>query len=101
MKYSEIFAEIEQHMYADHAKRHAGPDPRIRALAEAMLEAKAGAYGRDSDEQMHLTMMMAEWLIQRLPFHGLVLVEHSDGRTEDERLERYRSWLRRSREVAP
>jgi hypothetical protein len=94
--YREIFNEIEQHMYADHAKRHSGPDPRIRALAEAMLEAKAGASGPfDGAEQMRRTMMMAEWIIQRLPFHDLALVEHSDRLTTEQREAEYRRWLRR------
>lgn len=94
--YREIFNEIEQHMYADYAKRHSDPDPRIRALAEAMLEAKAGASGPfDGAEQMRRTMMMAEWIIQRLPFHDLALVEHSDRLTDEQREAEYRRWLRR------
>jgi hypothetical protein len=100
--YGEIFREIEQHMYADHQKRHAGPDPRIRALAEAMLDAKAGASGaRNGHEQMRLTMAMAEWVIQRLAFHGLALIEYSDGLSDEERIAAYRKWLHRdSRRVA-
>jgi hypothetical protein len=95
--YREIFREIEQHMYADHQKRHAGPDPRIKALAEAMLDAKAGVSGDfDGEEQMRLTMMVAEWVIQRLPFHDLALIEHSDGLSDEERTDAYRRWLHRN-----
>jgi hypothetical protein len=94
--YKDIFREIEQHMYAEYEQRHAAPDQRASLLATAMLEAKAGASGSfDSEEQMRRTIAMAEWIIQRLPFHGLALIEYSDGLSDEERQDRYRRWLRR------
>jgi hypothetical protein len=64
-------------------------------LANAMLEARAGASGDfDGAEQMRRTILMAEWIIARLPFHGLALVEQDDGLTDEERHARYMKWLR-------
>lgn len=65
-------------------------------LAEAILEARAGASGPfDGTEQLRRTRLMAEWVIARLPFHDLALVEVSDGLTDEQRTARYRDWLRK------
>jgi hypothetical protein len=98
--YGRRFREIEQHMIDDDmARRGVGrPTGSAQALAEAMLEAKAGASGAfDSAEQMRRTGIMAEWIIARLPFHGLALVERDDGLTDEAREAAYRKWLRRGR----
>jgi hypothetical protein len=64
-------------------------------LADAMLEAKAGASGDFySREQLRRTRLMAEWIIARLPFHGMALVEQDDGLTDEARQDAYRAWLR-------
>lgn len=99
--YGDVFREIERHMLEDWEARHPraakGGTALAESLATAMLEAKAGASGPfDGAEQMRRTVMMAEWIIARLPFHGLALVEQPDGLTDDERQARYRSWLRAS-----
>lgn len=66
----------------------------VVALAEAMLDAKSGASGaKNGAEQMWRTKRMADWIIARLPFHGLELVAADDGLTEDEREDRYMEWL--------
>jgi hypothetical protein len=43
---------------------------------------------------MRRTVLMAEWIIARLPFHGLALVERDDGLTDEAREAAYRKWLR-------
>jgi len=50
----------------------------------------------DSAEQRRRTILMAEWIIARLPFHRLALVEYDDQLTHDERQDAYRQWLRES-----
>ena len=98
--YGRRFHEIERSMVRDWQDRH----PRsargngAEALAVAMLEARAGASGDfDSAEQLRRTILMAEWVIARLPFHGLALVEEPDGLTDDVREANYRAWLRRAK----
>lgn len=71
-------------------------------LASAMLDAKAGASGPfDSEEQRRRTRLMAEWIIARLPFYDLSLVERMDNLTDEEREAKYRHWLRSSNEEQP
>lgn len=71
-------------------------DPVEERLASAMLDAKAGASGPfDGEEQKRRTILMAEWIIARLPFYDLALVEKVDDLTDEERQEEYRRWLRR------
>lgn len=96
--YRRRFREIEDHMKSDALKRWHSPSWTASRLAEAMLDSKNGVAGaRDSKEQLELTIRQAEWLIARLPFHGLAIVPHEDGLSDDERQARYSDWLRSGR----
>jgi hypothetical protein len=91
----DVFQPIEQRMIADAQARKAKRPHLARQLAVAMLEAKAGVSGNfDGKEQMRRTVLMAEWIIARLPFHDLALIEYTDGLTDEQREDRYRRWLR-------
>jgi len=64
-------------------------------LTRAMLDSKNGVSGRISTaEQMALTTDQADWLIHRLPFHGLRLVMDDDDLTLEQREDAYSRWLR-------
>ena len=91
----DVFQPIEQEMIADAQARKKRQPGLAKKLAVAMLEAKAGASGNfDGKEQMRRTVLMAEWIIARLPFHDLALIEYADGLTDEQRQDRYRRWLR-------
>jgi hypothetical protein len=69
-------------------------EPVEERLAAAMLDAKAGASGDfDSAEQKRRTILMAEWIIARLPFYDLALIEKVDELSDEEREQEYRRWL--------
>lgn len=70
-------------------------EPVEDRLADAMLDAKSGASGDfDGEEQRVRTILMAEWIIARLPFYDLALVEKVDDLTDEEREAEYSRWLR-------
>ena len=68
--------------------------PVEERLADAMLEARAGASGNfDGAEQKRRTVEMAEWIIARLAFHDLALTERVDDLSDEARQTAYRDWL--------